>query len=94
MLARENTNRFRHGRSLIDQRHAITGMHDIADQCQASPQLAAGMKHLEIARCEIARLEKRNGKGIAQRQLHQCGGRRCKSERAGFLLIGNQQHNI
>ncbi len=93
-LLRQHLHRIRHGRARFHERQTVAAMHDIADMNKAGTERAAGMESLEIAWCEAARFEKRNGQRIANGKLHHRGSGGSKPMRAGFSRLRQEKHHI
>ena len=70
-FGRHFDDRFRHRCAARNQRDGGARMHHVADEFQCSAQSAAGMEDPEIDRGEAATFKERNGKRIAERELHQ-----------------------
>ena len=93
-LGAHHHDRLGHRRFGRHQRQRVQPMHQVADQAQASAQLAARMQHAEMAVGEAAPLKQRHGERIAQGHL-QCGrcGRRIERI-GGFRGFGQDQHDV
>ena len=87
-------NRLAHGRVRFDERQAFARMHHVAHEAQACAKLAAGMEQAEVARREAARLEQRDGQGVAHGELHRRGRGRREAVGTGFLGLGQSKADV
>jgi D-arabinose 5-phosphate isomerase GutQ len=76
--------RLGHRRAARNQRHRLARMHDVAHEFQGSAELSARMKDAKIVRGKAAAFEQRDCQRVAERKLHQRGGRGRQIMRAGF----------
>ena len=74
-----------HQRPDAHDRQPVARMHDVADELELGAELAARMEDAEMLRRETALLEERDGKRVAEGELHGGRGRRGKPVRAGLL---------
>ena len=83
-----------HGRVLADERQPRTRMHHLPGGLEHGAELAAGVEAAEIMGGEAALFEQRDGKRIAERQLHggRCGGR--EPVGAGFWCARQHECDI
>lgn len=87
-------NGVRHAGSVIDQRHSVAAMHDVAHRGQAKANGTAGMERPEAVAADVARVHDGHGERVAQRQLQGRGGRGRDVGRAGFPCCRKHQANI